>query len=83
MSVDKEMVNSVAVVSIGEKGGGGACTNDRGRAVWPEGGLGPEYFVYVLFLFLGSIIIFRLYKLILSDQDKISLQVRVKLFDFV
>jgi len=41
ISVDKEMVNSVAVVSsAGETGG--ACTNYRGPAVRPEGGLGPE-----------------------------------------
>jgi hypothetical protein len=44
----------------------------------PGGGQGPEYFAYV-FVFLGSIIICRLYKLKVSAQAKVTLQVRVSL----
>ena len=48
----------------------------------PEGGLGPDYLAYV---FLGSIIIYRLYKLTLSDQDQaqITQQLRVSLSHIV
>ena len=53
-------------------------TNYRG----PEGGPGPDY-VACVFVFLGSIIIRRLYKLILSDQARVTLQLRVTLSDLV
>jgi hypothetical protein len=41
----------------------------------PERGPGLEYLVYVIFL--GSIIIYRLYKLTLPDQAQFSLLLRV------
>jgi hypothetical protein len=47
----------------------------------PEGGPGLECFVYVIFL--GSIIIYRLYKLTLPDQAQFSLLLRVSLSDLV
>jgi hypothetical protein len=50
-----------------------------GRA---EGGPGPDYVVHV-FVFLSSIIICRLYKLTLSDQARITLQLRASLSDLV
>jgi hypothetical protein len=48
----------------------------------PEGGPGPDYVAYV-FLFLCSIIICRLYKLALSDQAQVTLQLTVSLSDLV
>ena len=47
-----------------------------------EGGPGPDYVAYV-FVFLSSIIICRLYKLTLSDQAQVILQLRVSLSDLV
>jgi len=46
------------------------------------GGLETDYVVYV-FVFLDGIIVFRLYKLALSDQAQFTLQLRVSLFDLV
>jgi len=44
---------------------------------WPSGrGLGPDYVAYVL-VFMGSIIICRFYKLKLSDQAQVTLQLRI------
>ena len=43
---------------------------------------GPDYVAYG-FLFLGSIIIYRLYKLTLSDQAKVTLQLSVSLCGLV
>jgi hypothetical protein len=48
----------------------------------PEGGPGPEFVAYV-FVFLGSIIICRLYKLTLSDQAQVTLQLRVSRSDLM
>jgi hypothetical protein len=44
----------------------------------PEGGLGLDYIAYV-FVFLGIIIIYRLYKLTLSDQAQVTLQLTASL----
>ena len=41
----------------------------------------PDYFAYV-FVFLGSTIICRLYKVTLSDQTQVSLKMRDSLSDF-
>jgi len=41
----------------------------------PEGAPGPKYAAYV-FAFLGGIIVCRLYKLPLSDQSQVTLQLR-------
>jgi hypothetical protein len=46
----------------------------------PEGGPGPDYLAYV-FVFLGSIIICRFYKLTHLDQAQVTLQLRVSLSD--
>jgi hypothetical protein len=43
---------------------------------------GPDYFAHV-FAFLGSIIICRLYKLTLSRQAEVTLQLKVSLSDLV
>ena len=48
----------------------------------PEGGLGPDYFANV-FIFLGSIIRYRLCKRILSDQVQATLQLKISLADLV
>ena len=45
-------------------------------------GPGTDCVVYV-FVFLNGIIVFRLYKLALSDQAQVTLQLRVSLFDLV
>jgi hypothetical protein len=50
---------------------GEALKNYRG----PEGG--PEPYVAYISLFLGSIIICQLYKLTLSNQAQVNLQLRV------
>ena len=50
--------------------------------VGPEEGAGPAYVEYV-FVFLGSIIICRLYKLTLSDLAQVTLQLRARLSDLV
>ena len=44
----------------------------------PEGGSGPDYIAHVL-VFLGSISMCRLYKLTLSDQAQVTLQLRASL----
>ena len=48
----------------------------------PEGGPGPDYVAYV-FIFLSSIIIYRLYKLTLSAETQITLQLQVSLSDLL
>jgi hypothetical protein len=48
----------------------------------PEGGPGPDYVAYV-FVFLGSIIVCRVYKLTLSDQAQITLPLTVSFCDLV
>jgi hypothetical protein len=48
----------------------------------PEGGPGPDYVAYV-YVFLSSIILCRLYKLTLSDQVQVIVQLRVSLSDLV
>jgi len=60
--------------------GGGAITNYRGLAVW-KGAWGPT--ILHVFVFLNSIIICQLYRLTLSDQAQITMQVRVSLSDLV
>jgi hypothetical protein len=47
----------------------------------PEGGPGLDYVTYI-FVFLGNIIICRLYKLTFSDQAQVTLQLTVSLSDF-
>ena len=47
----------------------------------PEGGPGPDYVAYI-FIFLGDIIICKMYKLTPSEQAKGSVQLRVRLFRF-
>jgi hypothetical protein len=42
--------------------------------------LGPDCVTYV-FVFLGSTIICRLYKLTLSNQAQVTLQLRISLYD--
>ena len=54
-----------------------ACTNYRGPAV-RKGAQGPDY-VACVFVCLGIIIICRLYKLTISNQTQITLQLRVSL----
>jgi len=84
IALDKEMVNSVAVVSAGETGGWGDGQSLQITGVRQSGRKGAWAPICCLcfFLFL-SIIICRLYKLTLSDQGQISLQVRVNLSDLV
>ena len=48
----------------------------------PERDPDPEYVTHV-FVFLGSIIICRLYKLTISDQAQVTVQLRVSLSDLV
>jgi hypothetical protein len=48
----------------------------------PEEGLGSDYVAYV-FVFLSSIIIYWMYKLTLSDQAQITLQLTVSFSDLV
>ena len=48
----------------------------------PERGPGPDHVLHV-FVFLGSIIIYRLYKLTLSDQTQVTLHLSVSLSDLV
>jgi hypothetical protein len=58
---------------------------DRYKLLGPvvlEGGPGPDYIAYS-FVFLCSIIICRLYKLTLSDQAQVTLQMWVSLCDLV
>jgi len=59
--------------TVGGKGGGGG-----GRCQLP----GPDYVAYVI-LFLGSVIIFRLYKLTVSDQTQVTPNLGVSLSDLV
>jgi hypothetical protein len=56
----------------------GQCWRDRGKANKNYRGSGSDYDVYV-FVFLGSIIICRLFKLIPSDQAQFS-RFNVKIF---
>ena len=63
---------TVLVSSTDEKDGGGR----GGGAGGPEGGPGPDYVAFVS-VFLGSVIIFRLHKLIPSDQAQVTLQLTV------
>jgi hypothetical protein len=60
------------------KGGGGPGYKLPGPS-GPEGGPGSDYVAYV-FVFIGIIIICRLYKLTLSDQAQVTLQLRVSVF---
>jgi hypothetical protein len=53
----------------------------RYKLVGP-GGPGPNYVAYV-FVFLGRIIMCRLYKLTLSDEAQVTLQLTVSLPDLV
>jgi hypothetical protein len=57
----------------------GARLAGRGPGL-PEGGPGSNCVAHG-FIFLGSIIICRLYKLTLSDQAQVTLQLGVTLFD--
>ena len=47
-----------------------------------EGGPGSDYVAYE-FVFLYSIIVFRFYRLTLSDQAQVTLQLTVSLYDLV
>ena len=47
-----------------------------------EGGSGPGYVAWI-FVFIGSVIICQLYKLTLSEQAQITLQLTVSLIDLV
>jgi hypothetical protein len=51
-------------------------------SVSPEGGPAPKHVEYVC-VFLGSVIICQLYKLALSDQAEVTLQLKVNLSDLV
>ena len=63
-----------SVAETGGRGGVEGCSNYRDP--------GPDHVAYV-FVFLCSIIICRLYKLILSDKAQVTLQLKVSLSDLV
>jgi hypothetical protein len=69
------------VLSADETGGAEAGTNYGGPAVWK--GVRCQTLSCVCFVFVGTIVICRLYKLTLSDQAQPTLQLRVSLSDFV
>ena len=55
---------------------------DEGGSDGPQGGLGPNYVAYV-FAFLRGTIICVLYKITLSDEAQVTLQLRISLSDLV
>jgi hypothetical protein len=64
-----------------QEGGGGS--HYKIHVPWsPEGGPGPNYVAYG-FIFLDGIIVCPLYKLTLSDQAQVTLQLRVSLSDLL
>jgi len=60
------------------EGGGGKKSVNLPWPGGPEWGPEPHY-VAQIFVFLDSIMIFRLYKLTLSDQAEVTLRLRVSL----